>query len=130
MCVLIFQTGYVAHPIVYCTKWISNQSSMDIHAYLHAAGLIQGFVLKYDDLWFPHNMFCNHVTRGHLNISFVHMCEQRFSKHTQSRFAPFRKNTLIWQSLFDLHPILPSKQDFLGNMFCGIEDFEKLPKRP
>ena len=59
----------------------------------------------------------------------VHMRDQRFSKLTLNDIRPFqKKHPLIENFTQFLHLILPPNQDFLGNMFDGIEEFEKLPQ--
>ena len=40
-----------------------------------------------------------------------------------------RKNTPKQEFWVYLQPILSPKQDFFFNMFCGIEESEKLPPR-
>ena len=62
---------------------------------------------------------------GHSNISVIHMCDQRFSKHTLKAVFPLQEKHPINENFAQFgHQIYP-KQAFLRKT-CLVE-FEKLP---
>ena len=63
---------------------------------------------------------------GYLNTSVVHMHDNVFSKHTLIEICPFEENTPKQRFQFRTQ-FYPPKQDSLGIMFCGIEEFDKWP---
>ena len=65
---------------------------------------------------------------GHSNTSVVHLCDQRFSKHTLITISPLREKHPQMSILHDFAPKSSPKQAFLEDMFGGVR--KMTPKCP